>query len=136
MVKPIYIDLIKPTELGKCLHGKTQNQNESFNSTLWERVPKTNYCAFDKLELAVYDAVGNFNDGKQASIDILKYLNISPGYLTATMCFEINKRRKYLATYKANDTTKKARKIIRAEQKRKGSNQKDFEGTVSKAGAF
>ena len=136
MVKPIYIDLIKPTELGKCLHGKTQNQNENFNSTLWERVPKTNYCAFDKLELAVYDAVGNFNDGKQASIDILKYLNISPGYHTATMCFEINKRRKYLATYKANDTTKKARKIIRAERKRKGSSQKDLEGTVYKAGAF
>ena len=42
--------------------------------------------------LAVYDAVENFNDGKQASIDILKDLNISPGYHTATMCFEINKR--------------------------------------------
>ena len=73
-VKSIYIDLIKPTELRKCLHGKTQNQNESFNSTLWERVPKTGYFAFDKLELAVYDAVANFNYGNQASIYILKRL--------------------------------------------------------------
>ena len=41
------------------------------------------------------------------------------------MCFEVNKRRNYLATYKANDTTKKARKIIRAERKRKGNSQKE-----------
>ena len=39
-VKPIYLDLIKPQQLEKCLHGKTQNQIESFNSMIWERVPK------------------------------------------------------------------------------------------------
>ena len=32
-VKPIYKDLIKDEELAKCLHGKTQNQNESFKGT-------------------------------------------------------------------------------------------------------
>ena len=57
--------------LKKCLHGKTQNQNESFNSTIWERAPKMNYCSFDKLEYAVYDAVANFNDSRQGSIDVL-----------------------------------------------------------------
>ena len=30
-VKPIYTDLIKHEEPKKCLHGRTQNQNESFN---------------------------------------------------------------------------------------------------------
>ena len=35
---------IKPSEPKKCLHGKTQSQNESFNSTIWERAPKINYC--------------------------------------------------------------------------------------------
>ena len=32
LIKPIYLDLIKESELKRCLHGKTQNQNESFNS--------------------------------------------------------------------------------------------------------
>ena len=106
-VKPIYLDLIKPSELMKCLHGKTQNQNESFNSTVWERAPKVNYCSFDKLEFAVYDAVANFNDGKQGCIDVLQKMNIHAGYHSATMCFELNKRRKYLAKYKSKLSTKK-----------------------------
>ena len=29
LVRPIYMDLINPKEIKKCLHGKTQNQNES-----------------------------------------------------------------------------------------------------------
>ena len=61
-VKPIYLDLIKPQQLEKCLHGKIQNQNESFNTMLWERVPKYRYCGFKKLQFRVYDDVANFND--------------------------------------------------------------------------
>ena len=53
-----------------------------------------------------------------------------------TMCYMLNKRRKYLATYKSKDSTKKARKIIRTERKNKGVIQKQTEGTVYKAGAF
>ena len=48
----------------------------------------------------------------------------------------LNKRRKYLATYKSKDSTKKASKVIRAERKNKGVIQKQTEGTVYKAGGF
>ena len=34
-IKPVYVDLTKPEILQKCLHGRTQNPNESFNSTIW-----------------------------------------------------------------------------------------------------
>ena len=34
------LELKKDTEFGKCLHGKTQNTNGSFNSTIWERILK------------------------------------------------------------------------------------------------
>ena len=111
VVKPIYLDLIKPDQLKECLHGLTQNQNESFNCTIWERAPKVTYCPYDKMEFAVYDAVSNFNDGRQASVDILQYLNIHPGYHTRVMAFELNKRRKYLAMYKSKETTKKTEKL-------------------------
>ena len=70
------------------------------------------------------------------SIDILKHLNIRSGHHTATMCFVLNKRRKYLAVYKSKDSTKKRRKIIRAERKNQGIKLKQNEGTVYKAGAF
>ena len=135
-VKPIYLDLIKPSELKKCLHGKTQNQNESFNSTIWERAPKMNYCSFDKLEFVVYDVVANFNDGRQGSIDVLQKMNICAGYHTPTMCFELNKRGKYLAKYKSKDSTKKTRKIIRAARKNNAVKQKKSEGTVYNPGGF
>ena len=36
----INLELRKDTEFEKCLHGKTQNANESFDSTIWERIPK------------------------------------------------------------------------------------------------
>ena len=34
------LELKKDTEFGKCLHGKTQNTNGSFNGTIWERILK------------------------------------------------------------------------------------------------
>ena len=118
-VKPIYLDLIIPDELKKCLHGKIQNQNESFNAMIWERVPKITYCPNDRLELAVYDASANFNEGRQATIDILKDLNINPGYHTTVMCYDLNKRRKYSAVYKYKPSSKTTRKVIRANRKKK-----------------
>ena len=43
---------------------------------IWERAPKYRSCGFDKLEFAVYDAVANFNDGTQATLDIFKFLTL------------------------------------------------------------
>ena len=118
-VKPIYLDLINPVELKGCLHGLTQNQNESFNSMIWERAPKTTYCGYDKLEFAVYDACAHFNYGREATIDILRIMNVDAGYYTRMMCYELNKRRKYCATFKSKASSKTARKIIRANKKKK-----------------
>ena len=42
-LKPIFAELSDETLLEKCLHGKTQNQNESFNPMIWDRIPKTRY---------------------------------------------------------------------------------------------
>ena len=39
-LKPIYQVLSHEDLLSKCLHGLTQNENESFNATIWVRVPK------------------------------------------------------------------------------------------------
>ena len=41
-----------------------------------------------------------FNYGRQATIDILRIMNVDAGYHTR-MSYELNKRRKYCATYKS-----------------------------------
>ena len=43
-VKPIFVNLSEDDLLEKCLHGKTQNQNESFNGMIWQRIPKESKC--------------------------------------------------------------------------------------------
>ena len=70
-VKPIYLGLTKADDLTKCLHRLTQNANESFNSMIWERIPKHLICGISLIKLVVYDAAGNFNYGSQASKDTL-----------------------------------------------------------------
>ena len=135
-VKPIYLDLVNPKELQKCLHGKTQNQNESFNSLIWQRAPKHRYCGFDKLELAVYDSVTHFNDGRQAMLDILKSVHIIPGPYTVNACILSNMKRKRSASYHDLSSSKITRKRIRGEKKSKSDKNKSKEGKTYKPGAF
>ena len=40
-IRPIYDRLSSDDLLVKCLNGKTQNQNESLNGMIWNRLPKS-----------------------------------------------------------------------------------------------
>ncbi|GFX08202.1 integrase catalytic domain-containing protein [Trichonephila clavipes] len=66
-MRPIFRDLSHPDLLKKCLHGKTQNPNESFHHVVWSRVPKATFVQIETLSLCVYDAVCSFNDELQSS---------------------------------------------------------------------
>ena len=79
-ILPVYMDLCKPENLAKCLHGRTQNANESFNGMIWNRVPKANHVGVNILSLGTYDAIAHFNEGAIAAINILKGVHImQPG---------------------------------------------------------
>lgn len=58
-IRPIYKDLIKLNLLQKCLHGKTQNVNESFNNVVWTRIPKGTFVGKKPWKL-VYGTVHYF----------------------------------------------------------------------------
>ena len=45
-VKSEYFKFTDEKELAKCMHGKTQNANESFNSLIWERARKLGIVAY------------------------------------------------------------------------------------------
>ena len=66
-VKSIFEDLSKDDLLSRCLHGKTQNQDESFNGTIWNHVLKQRFIKLT-FEIGVYDSVAHFNIGNLATL--------------------------------------------------------------------
>ena len=50
-------------KLKKCLHGKTQNVNESFNGMIWNIIPKAIHVGINNLSPGVYDPIAYFNYG-------------------------------------------------------------------------
>lgn len=60
--KPVYEDLSRDDLLNRCLGGCTQNNNESFNSTVWSIAPKTS-SSKKIVDIAANIAASIFNDG-------------------------------------------------------------------------
>ena len=78
-MKPVFEFLASNELLSKCLHGGTQNNNESFHHVIWSLCPKEVFVSRQRLEIAVNTAVVLFNDGECASADIMKELGVDPG---------------------------------------------------------
>ena len=55
--------------------GKTQNANESFTGTIWDRIPKNTFVTLSNLEFGVYDGVAHCNIRMKASVLICEKLN-------------------------------------------------------------
>ncbi|GFW36431.1 uncharacterized protein TNCV_1343921 [Trichonephila clavipes] len=64
-VKNTYMDLCDQSLLEKCLHGKTQNANGSFNGVLWSIIPKETFVELLTLQFGAFLAVLQFNDGSK-----------------------------------------------------------------------
>ena len=128
LVKAIYMNLIKHEELSKCLRGKTQNQNESFNAF-------NLYLSLEKLRFAVYDAVAVFSDRRQGSLNVLKAVGVQPGYYTTELCCMLNLKRKMRSSNRLSETTRIRRSVLRA-QKKKSTEKKRVEGKSYKSGGF
>ncbi|GBN41912.1 hypothetical protein AVEN_227711-1 [Araneus ventricosus] len=77
--KRVFRELADKKLLSKCIHGQTQNPNESFNNCVWERIPKNTFVGINTLKIGVMDAVLCFNDGVYSRTEVLKNLGITPG---------------------------------------------------------
>ena len=134
-IKPIYARLSDDGLLQKCLDCKTQNQNESFNGMVWNRVPKTVFVGPDVMHLGVYDAVSHFNIGASPSIKTLEKMGIGSGDYCVLGCSLADKQRLWSANRKSEESKTK-RRIIRARRKAKGDQQKQVEGQTYACGEF
>lgn len=109
-LRPIFKDLSHPTLLEKCLHGKTQNPNESFHNLIWERIPKTTFVTLPTLKMGVYEAVGCFNDGNIFRCRVLEEAKIDVGEKFANTMMTFDKRRLKKADLDQKQLSKTARR--------------------------
>ncbi|GFT52517.1 uncharacterized protein TNCV_14811 [Trichonephila clavipes] len=68
VMRPVFRDLANPELLKKCLHGGTQNPNESVNNVIWSRVPKKIF-----VQLEVLSLVSVTNRGCKVQLDGWKW---------------------------------------------------------------
>ena len=98
----------------KCLHGKTHNQNESFNGMIWNRVPKSRFIKYKQFATAIFDDTAHFNIGNLATL--YDKLDIERGYYTTKGCIDDNCMRINNARRKSSDEYQGRRKFIRGEK--------------------
>ena len=115
-VKAVFDDLSNDSLLMKCLHGKTQNQNESFNGMIWNRVPKSRFIKYKQFATVIFDATAHFNIGNLATLMIYDKLDIERGYYTTKGCIDDNCVRINNARRKSSDEYQGCRKFIRGER--------------------
>ncbi|GFW65258.1 uncharacterized protein TNCV_395241 [Trichonephila clavipes] len=119
----------------KCLHGRTQNPNESFNKCIWERIPKTVFVGIETLKFGVMDAVICFNDRYVSRIKVFEALGIKPGYNTERALLIIDNKRIFEAERIVNKVSLEARNKRRS-LKRKMDKQNLNEENEYQAGKY
>ena len=116
-IKPIFMDLSSDDLLSKCLHGKTQNVNESLNQIIWKRCPKNIFVERFTLEIGVASAIISFNAGTTGMIKVLKMLGLEPGYNFENFCYSTDTKRQLAANVQSSRKAKLRRKKLRAIKK-------------------
>ena len=77
-IKPVYERMTDPALLTRVQHGNTSNANESLNSTIWLRCPKTVFVGLDRVKAAVASAISHFNQGTSHVSQVMAHLHIPP----------------------------------------------------------
>ena len=114
--------------LSKCLHGKTQNNNESLNGIIWKRCPKDIYVGRTTLAMGVASAVISFNDGACGILNIMKEYGLEVGKYCSDFCVSCDTKRIKEMDCKSTDHTKRSRKRHRAVRKGFGDKERVKEG--------
>ena len=127
-VKNIFLELYSDALLSHCLHGKTQNQNESINATIWNRVPKHRFVKLQTFE------IGHFNVGNFATLRIYDAVGLESEFWTLKGCADDDEYRKSNSRRQSSNTMKVHRRKLRGLKKCKSIKNRKKEGKVYGAG--
>jgi hypothetical protein len=131
LLVPIFEDLSRDDLLKKCLHGKTQNNNESINNVIWKKCPKTTYVSRKVLETAVNSAVVEFNDGNHGIKPVFHQLGLHFGPYVESNSREMDKIRIRVMTDKSSVPVKLRRKKLNSKRKGYQDKERDVEKVPS-----
>ena len=135
-IKPIFTELSKDSLLEKCLHGQTQNVNESLNGFIWKRCPKDIFVSRQVLEICVASSVLSFNDAANGLLHVMKKLNLDTGAYNLNGSKQKDLKRIRIMNYKTSASVKKRRKKLRSIRKGYTDNDNEKEEITYKAGCF
>jgi len=133
-ILPVYEELSRDDLLTRCLGGFTQNNNESFNATVWSMAPKSVSSGKRVLDIAIYIAVGIYNDGLSSIMRLMQRLGMKIGPNCYNFCVEADKRRIKFAERSLTNAAKKARLSIKSQRKEEEETSINLEGQMYGAG--
>jgi hypothetical protein len=117
LLKPVFTDLSNEELLLKCVHGQTQNTNESLNGLVWSRCPKNIFVCKQTFEMSINSAILHYNDGTEGVKNALLLFGLS-GIVTNSKSYEHNISRVKSMEKKSSENVKNRRKSLRAIKKK------------------
>lgn len=135
-VLPVFERLSEDTLMQRCHLGATQNQNESFNATIWNYCPKNEFCSTSTVEVAVSLAAITFNDGRLPFVKLQEQLGVKVTPNTRNYLQAKDTRRVSGAQYKAQDLVRKRRQALHLDRVSLEEQQIEEEGVTYGAGEF
>ena len=125
---PLYERLSDVSLLARCVPGLTQNQNEAFNHTIWQRCPKEKYGSSQAVQRAVTSAVLKWNIGGIGRANMMSALGMQAGYHTKKAIAIMDTRRLKASALASSEQEKKKRKRKKEEQIKEDRHQKAQKG--------
>ena len=113
----IFQELSNEELLRKCIHGETQNANESLNNIIRMKCPKQVFVERSVLQLYVNSVILQFNEGQFGIAKVFKKLGIQSGICFNIISDQVNRRSIQNSVNKASDKTKAKRKRLKAIKK-------------------
>ncbi|XP_043471610.1 uncharacterized protein LOC122504522 [Leptopilina heterotoma] len=130
ILKPIYEELSSNDLLERCLGKNTQNNNESFNSCVWNMAPKHIFVGKKTLEIATLTAACTFNEGFMPILKIMEVMGVQIGTNGMNYAKKYNELRIRRAEKKASETSKQARSSRRADRVAENDAYEETEGLL------
>lgn len=108
-VKTVYESLTDKELLTRCLGKNNQNNNECYNSCLWQLAPKHAFVGKETLEIAAWISISVFNDGAITLINILKTMNVKIGAYSVDHCQKTDKQRMKQSARRSSESSKQGK---------------------------
>jgi len=120
--------------LERCLGANTQNNNESYNSCVWNIAPKHKFVGKDTLDIAALSAACIFNEGLLPILKVMELMGVKIGPQARHFADKANDKRVDRAELEASEASKEHRTASRNARILENDRYEDQEGVVYEAG--